>query len=73
MHLEVLIPHRLLAAILHIYFDYKFSNDTAEHALETYGPQLAAYQEAVEALHPGAAVSASLVLIGESIQVVGLS
>ncbi|QHI67904.1 UvrD-helicase domain-containing protein [Tichowtungia aerotolerans] len=50
--------------------DYKFSNDTPEHALETYGPQLAAYKEAVGKMHPGDAVSAALVLIGETVQVV---
>jgi ATP-dependent exoDNAse (exonuclease V) beta subunit len=51
-------------------FDYKFSNEPPEHALETYGPQLAAYKEAVGKLHPGESVSAALVLIGESVQVV---
>jgi len=50
--------------------DYKFSNESSEHALETYGPQLAAYQEAVEKLNPGAEVSAALVLIGETIQII---
>jgi hypothetical protein len=50
--------------------DYKFSNELPEVALETYGPQLAAYQEAVEKLNPGAEVSAALVLIGETVQVI---
>jgi len=47
--------------------DYKFSNESPEAVLETYSPQLAAYQEAVEKLNPGAEVSAGLVLIGKSI------
>lgn len=54
-------------------FDYKFSDDTASHALETYGPQLAAYREAVGKLHPGEAVCAFLVLIGETVQVIEAS
>ncbi|MBL7017057.1 MAG: UvrD-helicase domain-containing protein [Kiritimatiellales bacterium] len=48
--------------------DYKFSNESPEAALKTYGPQLAAYKEAIEKLNPGAAVSAALVLIGESVE-----
>lgn len=51
-------------------FDYKFSTDAPAHALEIYAPQLTAYKEAVGALHPGDSVSAFLVLIGETIQVV---
>ena len=50
--------------------DYKFSNDSPEAVLETYGPQLAAYMEAVGKLNPGDDVSAALVLIGESVQIV---
>jgi ATP-dependent helicase/nuclease subunit A len=53
-------------------FDYKFTNESADVALATYSPQLAAYQEAVEKLHPGTKVSASLILIGETIQVISL-
>jgi len=49
-------------------FDYKFSGELPENALNVYAPQLAAYKEAVEKLHPGAAVSATLVLIGESVR-----
>ncbi|HKL21250.1 MAG TPA: PD-(D/E)XK nuclease family protein, partial [Tichowtungia sp.] len=45
-------------------YDYKFSNESADVALETYRPQLEAYQEAVEKLHPGEEVTAALVLIG---------
>ena len=51
-------------------FDYKFSNDTPEHALETYGPQLTAYRDAVEKLHPDSMVSVALVLIGNTVQMV---
>lgn len=50
--------------------DYKFTNEPPEAALETYSPQLAAYQEAVQKLYPGVAVSASLVLIGDDVKVV---
>lgn len=50
--------------------DYKFSNESPDVALEMYGPQLAAYQEAVEKLNPGESVSAALVLIGDSVRVV---
>jgi len=53
-------------------FDYKFSNESPETALETYSPQLAAYQEAVEKLNPSAEVSAALVLIGEAVQIISL-
>jgi ATP-dependent helicase/nuclease subunit A len=53
--------------------DYKFSNDPPERALQTYSPQLAAYREAVEKLHPNSTVSASLVLIGETVQVIEAS
>lgn len=65
----------LLASFSNVWkiFDYKFSNDTPEHALETYEPQLAAYREAVEKLHANEAVSAALVLIGETVQVVEVS
>ncbi|MBC8207391.1 MAG: UvrD-helicase domain-containing protein [Kiritimatiellaeota bacterium] len=52
--------------------DYKFSDESPEAALETYGPQLAAYKEAVEALHPGEQVSAALVLIGAAVRVISL-
>ncbi len=52
--------------------DYKFSNEAPDIALETYGPQLAAYKEAVEKLNPGSEVSAALVLIGETTQVISL-
>lgn len=52
--------------------DYKFSNERPEAALETYEPQLAAYKEAVEKLHPGGEVSAALVLIGETVKVISL-
>jgi len=51
-------------------FDYKFSNESPEAVLKTYSPQLAAYQEAVEKLNPGAEVSAALVLIGKSVCVI---
>ena len=50
--------------------DYKFSNESPEAAVATYGPQLAAYKEAVEKLNPGAEVSAALVLIGETVRIV---
>ena len=52
--------------------DYKFSNESPEIALETYGPQLAAYKEAVEKLNPGAEVSAALVLICQTVQIISL-
>ncbi len=52
--------------------DYKFSNESPEAALEAYSPQLAAYREAVEKLNPAAEVSASLVLIGKSVNVLQL-
>jgi len=51
-------------------FDYKFTNESPEAALEIYAPQLAAYKEALEKLHPCAEVSAALVLIGESVRLV---
>ena len=51
-------------------FDYKFTGDSPESAGQIYAPQLAAYKEAVEKLHPGAAVSAALVLIGKTVQTV---
>ncbi len=50
-------------------FDYKFSNESPDAAFKTYSPQLLAYREAVEKLHPGAEVSAALVLIGENARV----
>lgn len=53
-------------------FDYKFSNEAPETALETYEPQLTAYKEAVEKLYPDAEVSAVLVLIGETVEVISL-
>jgi len=53
-------------------FDYKFSKDSSETALKIYSPQLMAYREAVERLNPGANVSAALVLIGETVQLVQL-
>jgi ATP-dependent helicase/nuclease subunit A len=53
--------------------DYKFSNEAPETARATYSPQLAAYKEAVEKLHPGEPVSASLILIGETVRVVPFS
>lgn len=52
--------------------DYKFSDESPERALEAYTPQLAAYKEAIEALHPDADVSAALVLIRETIQIISL-
>ncbi len=52
--------------------DYKFSNESPETALETYSPQLAAYQEAVEKLNPDTEVSAALVLIGKSVKILNL-
>ena len=51
-------------------FDYKFTNETPESALELYSPQLEAYREAVQKLHPGTAVSVALVLIGESVKII---
>jgi ATP-dependent exoDNAse (exonuclease V) beta subunit len=51
-------------------FDYKFTNETPESALELYSPQLEAYREAVQKLYPGTAVSAALVLIGESVKII---
>jgi ATP-dependent exoDNAse (exonuclease V) beta subunit len=51
-------------------FDYKFTNETPENALAVYSPQLEAYREAVQKLHPDAAVSVVLVLIGDTIQIV---
>ena len=53
-------------------FDYKFTNELPEAVLKTYTPQLAAYQEAVKKLYPRAEVSASLILIGETVQVISL-
>ncbi len=50
-------------------FDYKFTNELPETALDIYSPQLEAYREAVQKLYPGTQVSAALVLIGESVQV----
>ena len=55
-------------------YDYKFTNEPPEKALEMYALQLAAYREAVSKLYPDAEVSAALVLIaqnGTSIQPVG--
>jgi ATP-dependent exoDNAse (exonuclease V) beta subunit len=52
--------------------DYKFSNEPPETAMETYSPQLEAYKEAIEKLFPGAEVSASLILIGETVRVISL-
>lgn len=52
--------------------DYKFSGESPDAVLATYSPQLEAYQEAVEKLNPGAEVSASLVLIGESVRIISL-
>lgn len=49
--------------------DYKFTVADPAAALELYAPQLAAYQEAVEALHPGSTVSPALVLIGDEVQI----
>jgi ATP-dependent exoDNAse (exonuclease V) beta subunit len=51
-------------------FDYKFTNESPEAALEIYSPQLAAYKEAVQKLRPDSDVSILLVLIGEVAQVV---
>lgn len=51
-------------------FDYKFTSEAPESALESYAPQLAAYQEAVEKMNPGAEVSTALVLIGEEVQII---
>ncbi len=50
-------------------FDYKFTNETPENALAVYSPQLEAYKEAVQKLYPDAAVSAKLVLIGDTIRI----
>jgi ATP-dependent exoDNAse (exonuclease V) beta subunit len=50
--------------------DYKFTNESAETALEIYAPQLEAYREAVQKLYPDAEVSSRLVLIGESVRLV---
>jgi ATP-dependent helicase/nuclease subunit A len=50
--------------------DYKFTNEPADRAQKIYAPQLAAYREAVEQLHPGATVTATLVLIGSSVETV---
>jgi ATP-dependent helicase/nuclease subunit A len=50
--------------------DYKFTNESPETALEIYTPQLEAYREAVQRLHPDVEVSAALVLIGESVRLV---
>ena len=49
-------------------FDYKFTGDPAAGAKETYQPQLAAYKEAIQKLHPAAAVSATLILIQDTIK-----
>ncbi|NOU35185.1 MAG: UvrD-helicase domain-containing protein [Kiritimatiellaceae bacterium] len=54
-------------------FDYKFTDDSPESALEIYAPQLAAYKEAVQKLYSGATVSAALVLIGESVKLAPFS
>ena len=51
-------------------FDYKFTNEPPEAAMEIYGPQLDAYREAVRKLNPGKDVSATLVLIGEAVNLV---
>jgi len=53
-------------------YDYKFSQEPLDAVLESYSPQLAAYKEAVEKLYPGAEISAALVLMGETVQVVPL-
>jgi ATP-dependent exoDNAse (exonuclease V) beta subunit len=53
-------------------FDYKFTNETPENALVIYAPQMEAYREAVQKLYSGAEVSAVLVLIGETVQMVRL-
>ena len=49
-------------------FDYKFTGEPPDKALEVYTPQLTVYCEAVQKLYPGSEVSATLVLIGESVQ-----
>ena len=53
--------------------DYKFTNESPETALETYVPQLEAYREAIQKLYPDAKVSATLVLIGESVRLVPMA
>lgn len=53
-------------------YDYKFSNASPEDALATYRPQLEAYQEAVERLHPGEPVEVAVVLISKKISLVDL-
>ena len=53
-------------------FDYKFTRESAELVRETYALQLNAYQEAVEKLYPGAEVTAQLVLIGDTVQLVSV-
>ncbi|MEI7851383.1 MAG: UvrD-helicase domain-containing protein [Kiritimatiellales bacterium] len=54
-------------------FDYKFTGDSPEAALENYAPQLEAYREAVQTLYPDAEVSAALVLIGGSVRLVPMA
>ncbi|MFA7257159.1 MAG: UvrD-helicase domain-containing protein [Kiritimatiellales bacterium] len=51
-------------------FDYKFTNESPETAMEIYSPQLAAYKEAVEKLYPGAEVFAYLILIGDAVRII---
>jgi ATP-dependent exoDNAse (exonuclease V) beta subunit len=53
-------------------FDYKFTHESPDIALETYSPQLAAYREAIKKLYPQVEVSAALVLIGETVEVISL-
>ncbi|MDD3275681.1 MAG: UvrD-helicase domain-containing protein [Kiritimatiellales bacterium] len=53
-------------------FDYKFTNESLDTALETYSPQLSAYKEAIEKLNPDSEVSARLILIGETVKVISL-
>jgi len=53
-------------------FDYKFSDIAPDEARSIYAPQLEAYKEAVQKLYPGAEVSATLVLIGETVRVISL-
>ncbi|MFA5688715.1 MAG: UvrD-helicase domain-containing protein [Kiritimatiellales bacterium] len=53
-------------------FDYKFSGESPENARKIYAPQLNTYQDAVKKLHDGAPVSATLILIRDTVETVEL-
>jgi ATP-dependent helicase/nuclease subunit A len=53
-------------------YDYKFTDEPPMAVQARYAPQLAAYHEAVQALHPGAKVGSRLVVIGPVVQLLSV-